>query len=243
MQASSTAYLEAIFYEQVTDVGTRRKLRQTRGFCNRHMWEAQHMKTAALGVAIIAQDLLDEELSRLLALQHGHPGQFGRSPEPAKLGRQAIHAFIRAWHRRGMCPACEVAIEHEKHALATLLTSWSEGNFAHQFDASSGLCLPHVARLIEQHTSSPALGAFLEAQRRHYARLIAELEKFSRKHNYRRADSSWGSEADSWLRAIAMLAGKPGVYGTDLHRHPSARAPQRWWQNFIARLSTIWGGS
>jgi hypothetical protein len=176
-------------------------------------------------------------------LQQGHLGKFGRSPSTAKLSRQAIHAFIRAWHRRGMCPACEVAIEHAKHALATLLTSWPDGDFVHHFDASGGLCLPHVARLIEQHASSPALSAVLEAQRRHYARLVADLEEFSRKHNYRRADSAWGSESDSWLRAIAMLTGKPGVHGTDLHRRPSAGAPQRWWQGFIERLSTIWGGS
>jgi hypothetical protein len=242
MQRSSTAYLETLFYEQVTDVGTRRKLRQTRGFCTWHMWEARNIKAAPLGVAIIAQDLLEEELTRLSALQRHPIGPFVANLSSHKMSLHALIAFLRAWRQRGMCPACQVAVEHERHGLETLLASWLEGHFAERFDASGGLCLPHVVRMIEQHASHPALNALIEAQRRKYARLVAELEEFSRKHNYRFADSLWGAESDSWLRAIEMMAGKPGVYGTDLHRHPSARGPQRWWQRLIDRISRAWDG-
>ena len=36
MEEASASYLDTLFYEQVTDVGVRRKLRQARGLCNWH---------------------------------------------------------------------------------------------------------------------------------------------------------------------------------------------------------------
>src|SRR5262245_40696906 len=69
VEEASASYIDTLFYEQVTDVGVRRKLRQARGLCNWHSWRAQNIPTVALGVAIIAQDLLDEECTRLSALQ------------------------------------------------------------------------------------------------------------------------------------------------------------------------------
>jgi hypothetical protein len=241
-QASATAYLEALFYEQVTDVGTRRKLRQTRGFCNGHLWEARTSKIAPLGVAIIAEDLLDEELIRLSALRPRLLARLVTPPERDKINPRTLLAFLRAWRQRGMCPACRVAVEHETHALATLLTSLPEADFAQRFEASGGLCLPHMMRTVEQHASHPALNALIESQRRKYARMIAELAAFRRKHDDRLTGSPWGTEADSWLRAIEMLAGKPGVYGTDLHRRPSGGGLQHWWQRLMASIARARGG-
>jgi hypothetical protein len=243
IQASATAYLEVLFYEQVTDVGTRRKLRQTRGFCNWHTWEARTIKTAPLAVAIIAQDLLEEELTRLSALQQRPLGGLLAKPWPGRMSTHALLAFVRAWRQRGMCPACQVAVEHEKHALETLLTALPEANFAQRFEASRGVCLPHVVRIIERHAAHPALKALVEAQRRQYARLVAELAEFSRKQNYRCTDTRWGAESDAWLRAIEMLAGKPGVYGTDRHRHPSGCGPRSWWQGLIEPIAKAWTGN
>ena len=43
MQEYSLRYLDALFYEQVNDVGIRRKLRAAHGFCNWHAWLARKL--------------------------------------------------------------------------------------------------------------------------------------------------------------------------------------------------------
>ena len=67
----SFRYLDALIYEQVNDVDVRRKLRASRGFCNWHAWQTRHIASSALGVAILAKDLISEEMTRLDDLLRG----------------------------------------------------------------------------------------------------------------------------------------------------------------------------
>jgi hypothetical protein len=63
MEEYSRRYLDALFCEQVNDIGIRRKLRATCGFCNWHAWQATKPASSALGVAIIAKDPITEEIA------------------------------------------------------------------------------------------------------------------------------------------------------------------------------------
>jgi len=47
----------------------------------------------------------------------------------------------------------------------------------------------------------------VNAQRRIWERLLAQLSEFIRKNDYRFRDEPVGEEGDAWLRAIAALAG------------------------------------
>ena len=216
LQGHSTSYLDSLFYERVTDVGTRRKLRQARSLCNWHTWEASKKTPAALGIAIIAHDLIDEELTRLAALQRTSFSGFIGRRAGYRIARRSLQAYLRGWRQRDMCPACQVLVEHERYALKTLLDCLPEADFALRFRASAGLCLPHTVRALEFHPSHPALSRLIEMQHEKSAELMAELDEFGRKHDYRFAREGWGTESDSWLRAIEMLAGKPGIYGSDI---------------------------
>jgi hypothetical protein len=237
MEEASASYLDTLLYEQVTDVGVRRKLRQARGLCHWHSWEARKLTTAALGVAIIAQDLLEEECARLAAAQRRALWRRLRPLVQAQLSRPALLAYLRGWLYRGICPACQVVVEHERHALLTTLNFVHEEDFARRFEASAGLCLPHTVRASACDPSHPGLGGLLEVQRRKYACLAAELEEFCRKHDYRFSHEAWGAESDAWLRALEMLAGKVGSFGNDLERHHAKRRPRflwspRWWPDW-----------
>jgi hypothetical protein len=236
MQEASAGYLNVLFYEQVADVGLRRRLRQARGLCNWHSWEARKITTAALGVAIIAQDLLEEECARLAGLQRQ---PLWRSIGPYAAGmisRQALLAYLRGWLRRGMCPACRVVVEHERHALETLLNFLHEQAFAQGFEGSSGLCLPHLVKAVEFHPSHPELSILIGMQRSKYAHLVAELEEFCRKHDYRFSHEAWGAEADAWLRALEMMSGKAAVFGNDIHRSSPAGARHPWLVGLVDRV-------
>ena len=230
MEEASASYLDTLFYEQVTDVEVRRKLRRARGLCNWHSWWARRITSAALGISIIAKDLLEEECTRLAALG---PRSFWRRLADlirAQFAGRAPPAYLRAWRGRAICPVCQVAVEHERHALETVLDFADEGEFSRHFQASTGLCLPHTARATEQAPSHPKLGLFIDVQRGKYARLVAELEEFCRKHDYRFAREGWGTEADAWQRAIETLTGKSGVFGSAIERQHSARRPRFPWK-------------
>lgn len=231
LQQHSSSYLDSLFYERVTDVGMRRKLRQARSLCNWHTWEVSQKTPAAFGIAIIAHDLLDEELTRLASLRRSSLASLIGLRSGWRLARRSVRAYLQGWRQRAMCPACEVLVEHERYALNTLLDCLRQADFAPKFGASAGLCLPHTVRALELHPSHPTLGQLIEMQREKCARLMVELDEFRRKHDYRFGREGWGAESDSWLRAIEMLAGKPGIYGSDVPgSHPgNARRWGRIW--------------
>jgi len=235
VEEASANYLDTLFYEQVTDVGVRRKLRQARGLCNWHSWEVRKIPTAALGVAIIAQDLLGEECARLAELQRRPLWRRRGNHLQARLWRQSLSAYLRGWRHRSICPACQVASEHERHGLETMLNFAHEEEFARRFESSFGLCFPHLVHTAETHPFHPGLIALIEVQRGKHASLVVELEEFCRKHDYRFGREAWGVESDAWVRAIEVLAGKAEVFGNDLQRRHTQHRPRLvelllgWW--------------
>jgi hypothetical protein len=236
VEEASTSYLDTLFYEQVADVAVRRKLRLSRGLCNWHSWRVKDIPTAAFGVAIIAQDLLEEERARLADLQPRlrwpRPGKLFR----AQLARQSLLKYLRGWLERHPCSACQAVAEHERHALETLVNFIHEEQFARHFEASFGVCLPHLVKTAAGHASHPDLRILIELQRGKHAQLVADLQELCRKHDYRYSHQAWSLESDAWLRAIEVLAGKPGVFGNDLQWRQAPRRTRfmqslrKWWR-------------
>jgi Family of unknown function (DUF6062) len=229
MTEYSVSYLDGLLYEQVNDVGIRRKLRDARGFCNWHAWQASKIAGSALGVAIIANDLITAEMGRLDVLLRGPMITGLQHPQQQQIAPKSLRAFIRGWQQKEICPACRVILDHERHALETILNSLHDEEFAHRFERSAPLCILHTSRVAETNGLHPSLRRLIELQRHKYARLGGELEEFCRKHNYRFAHESWGTESDSWLRAIEFLAGKPEVFGNDVHRSQLGGSATRGW--------------
>ena len=64
MNALSLRFLDSLFYERVTDVGTRVNLAKAKGFCNWHVWMSMKIPNSGSGIAIIYKDLLDAEIFR-----------------------------------------------------------------------------------------------------------------------------------------------------------------------------------
>ena len=49
-------------------------------------------------------------------------------------------------------------------------------------------------------------------QQQGWKRLLGELDEFIRKQDYRFREEPIGSERDSWIRAVALVSGQPGVW-------------------------------
>ena len=105
------------------------------------------------------------------------------------------------------CGVCAYLRETEARYVDAMAASlvWPEVQTA--FQASPGLCVPHIQRLIRRarrgtdHWVRMACAAHLDP-------LISELAEIIRKHDYRYAAEPWGEEADAWRRAAARWAGE-----------------------------------
>jgi hypothetical protein len=182
-------HLDNLFYECVTDVGTRRRLRASQGFCNRHAHLATRIPNTDSGIAIIYEDLLRHIIERAETRQ-----------QPPRLRAAA-----------DSCPICETARFNERVFLGELLRWFDDPELQPKYRSSFGLCLPHLQHALDEFTDHPRLPALLAAERDKLVALQAELQEFSRKLDYRFADEPKGCEQTSWRRVIEKFVGKREV--------------------------------
>lgn len=91
--------------------------------------------------------------------------------------------------------------------MAVLLDHGEDDDIVHALTQSEGLCLPHIASLLQFDPSHRHLRAVLAAERACLERLHGDLKEFIRKQDYRYAHESYGREADAWQRAVACFVG------------------------------------
>lgn len=101
--------------------------------------------------------------------------------------------------RPRLCPACATEEETAARALKTLHRRRRE--VAAALEGAPGLlCVDHLDAL-PRGPLKTLFGARLEA-------LVAELDEFIRKQDYRFRSEGVGEERDAWLRAIRALGGR-----------------------------------
>ena len=202
--------LEALLHEQVTDPLTRRGLRQSHGLCPAHTGLLASLPHANLAVAVIYQQLLRdarEQLGQEHAARSGRRFQntVGASP-------------LAMWHRaRAACHLCLTGEARVVSDLAVIRTHFTESAFREHFGRSAGLCLPHLAQLVDLGPDHPMLPAVLAWHETRWRELDEELGEFARKVDYRYTKEPMGRERDSWLRVLRLFAGTrdviPGGFG------------------------------
>lgn len=197
--AESRRYLEAILYEQVTDLDTRRAIRRAWGFCNRHTWMLPAVGGSALGAAIIWEDLVRRVLQRT--------GE-RRRPRAWLAGlRRRRPTLVDLWKRRAPCPACTEAATAEARYLDTMLTFADDADLRAAYACSDGLCLPHLVQAVERGTEGAE--ALVACTRQAWAGIGRDLTAFVGKHDHRNREPYTEAEAAACARAFEMLAGAP----------------------------------
>jgi hypothetical protein len=219
--AAVTSYLQAITYEHVNDPEFRDAIVAARGYCNTHSWRLRELRVA-LGTALMYRDVIRDaaaELARPPA--GGRPDLFGagqgqghggvRGRLSALTGRGAPDSGGRIVDPHRACPACQERDRYELLYLEALLGHIRDERMAQAFADAGGLCMVHLDRLSATTRQSAALERLLAVQRECLLRLHDELTEFVRKNDYRFSGEGMGPERDSWVRAVEIVAGKPGI--------------------------------
>ncbi len=208
-------YLDAIIYESVNDPPTRLELVAASGYCNEHSWQLRDMG-AALGAAIMYRDVLRQAAAAF-------DSRARRDGLRLFSGRRRV-GWSRRWLRgraritgRALadphtdCPACRMREHAELLYLGVLLEHVGETEATDAFRGSAGLCLVHLDRVAAIAPKKAALDRLLKLEGELLRALDDDLSEFARKHDYRFQGEKIGAEGDAWIRAIGLVAGKPGI--------------------------------
>ncbi len=216
--------LNELIGEEVNDPEMRARLVASGGLCNWHTWLLARIEHPALGTAILYRSVLEAARTWLgecdRTVRGQSPGRKLSSRLAARLGLARSASLPRAKTR---CPLCVSAVRGERRALRTVLDFLDHPEFRDAFSHSEGLCLPHMDAAVwlgKSHPNFPRLSAWHNAR---WGELVGELDEFIRKFDYRFAREAWGHERSSWQRAMAVVAGRTGVFGPD--RGDASRRP------------------
>jgi uncharacterized protein DUF6062 len=212
-------HLDALLYEQVTDVETRRRLRGAWGLCNWHTWMLPTLGGARTGAAILHEDVLRVCARRVQALRDRRPSRL--------VGLLRRWRWAPAWPRlveryahRARCPVCVAGRAGEARYVETAVEFIADREFAEAYARSGGLCLPHVVQAIEDHAGADGVRRLLDGTLATWNAVARRLEGFVRKHEYRNTEPMSPAEASACGSAFEILAGAAGVFGNDLHARP-----------------------
>jgi hypothetical protein len=189
-------YFESLLHESVNDPGVREALARSRGYCQRH---AHYLRCHGngLGIAILYQDQIRIFLRSLHNLQ----------TVTSKVARKRTGA-----RRMEACPACRMQNECRKRYGSTLIEWIHDQEMRSALDAGRGLCVPRFLTVLDMPMDSKARTFLIEMQQARMTSLLRELEEFHRKHDYRLSHEGYGSESDSWSRAIRMMVGEHDAF-------------------------------
>ena len=211
-------YVDAFFYESMTNVERRAEIRTARGYCSVHgALLVGHSRM--LGTAIIQHDVINDvlrEVNRILLPTAPHNAE-PALPRRPRLWERLDFSLLRrtlleAIRPKRICPLCEYEEGQEHMLLRTLVNEFHEVEIRQAFAHSSGLCLPHLQTLLRLRETNPrSLRLLLQVERDILQALKAELDEYLVKSNGSYEYEGMGREADAPLRAVKIVSGR--VFG------------------------------
>lgn len=190
------AYLTSVCYEQVNDLDLREQLRSAGGFCRPHAERFIRQRLGQLAAAIVYRDVLNTARKRLAGGWAGRSrsklaGLFGR-------GRPSIRTVPA-------CPGCEVEAEAEGRYLGVLRNRLRDATVRAKYQAGDGLCLPHIDQALQ--TDDAGAETLAEAAIEMLGAIVADLDEYIKKHDYRFHEAVWDGGEDTPERAVERAVG------------------------------------
>ena len=190
------AYLTSVCYEQVNDLDLREQLRTAGGFCRPHAERFIKQRLGQLAAAIVYRDVLNTARKRLAGGK-----VFG--------GRSKLAALFGGGRARPQnappCPGCQVEAEAEGRYLAALRNRLREPSVREKYLAGDGLCLPHIDLALQ--SDDPGAPVLADAAVEMLGTIVAELDEYIKKHDYRFHTAVWDGGEDTPERAVERAVG------------------------------------
>ena len=198
---SVDAYLTAVCYEQVNDLDLRAQLRAAGGFCRPHAHRFLRQRLGQLASAIVYRDVLNTARGRIKEYRPTRGGSFLGGLLGARGGPKGV-----ATGGAPNCPACAALVEAEERYVGTLVSRITRPEVLAKYRAGEGLCLPHLDHALESGGEPARLLA--EAAVESLGTIVAELDEYVRKHDYRFQEESLAGSEDLPGRAIERAVGR-----------------------------------
>jgi hypothetical protein len=193
------AFLGAICYEQVNDLDVREQLRSVRGFCKSHAHLFLKQRFGPLATAIVYRDILATTRRELA-------GSSPRRPNGLR-GLLGLAANREPTRNDGACTACDALADSERRLVEALVGAFKRSGVLERYRGADGLCIRHLELALRHDV--PARNAILEVALTRMDGLVAELEAFIQKHDYRFTDREWNGGEDAPARAVELATGSP----------------------------------
>lgn len=179
-------YIDNLFYESVNDIKTRERLRASLGFCREHARLAVDKRLgSALGFAIIYQDVITNILR----------------------GFEKETTISKVLTAREGCLVCQEQEKTAQLVVSAFVEGLTESRMKEALQTSDGLCMPHLIKVVESIRNLAGVELLRSIHREKLENLRGELAEFIRKNDYRFKDEGFGTESDSWKRAVNKLTG------------------------------------
>jgi hypothetical protein len=207
-------YLSSLLYEFSMELETHAAFRGRRGLCNTHSWMLLQRREGAISLAVLYESAVDEVL-KLLDTPNSAGGRLGR------LFGAGSGALAEKLAPEQPCVCCLHLTESEKRYIDIVNDGFAHAPFTAAYQEGEGFCLPHL-RLVLQAVNTPAhADIVLKHQRAMLTTLKQQLDLYRLRYGLRAVtetgsiEETMGEEATSWRRAIALLAGGEGLFGSD----------------------------
>jgi hypothetical protein len=178
-------HLKSLLEESVTDPVSREALFQSRGFCNRHAWQAVQ-QGKHLGMAVIYGSLLEKGLREL-------------SSKPKFWGKSKSQP----------CPLCESGKKRDSTLVRQFTLSWKDSEKLRTAFSEKGiLCLDHLEKALLEKMEENHRKSLYETGKKALESILKDLNEFLGKQDYHRSHESFGAEKDAWIRAVRVISGE-----------------------------------
>jgi hypothetical protein len=192
------AYLTSVCYESVNDLDLREQLRSAGGFCRLHAERFLRQRLGQLASAIVYRDVLNTARKRLA----GSNGTLGRSRLAALFSGGRARRDPRSLPP---CPGCEVEAEADERYLSVVRKRLREPAVREKYQAGDGLCLPHIDQALQADDDGARVLA--EASVEMLGTIVADLDEYIKKHDYRFHNPVWDGGEDTPERAVQRAVG------------------------------------
>ncbi len=194
------------------------------GFCGKHFGMMYKTQTNRLGLGLILDTYMTEQIARLRKIagekpkaEEGKKSLFGGfKGGKGRDGQRAAQGMCDYWkkHSEGCCICADLERTMERYIDVIFHLYFTQKDFKERFNAGQGYCMKHFDDLCEKAgkmlmpgRQDEFLSALVKQQLENLSRIQEEVNWFTKKFDYRNAQEPWKNSRDALPRGMRKMTG------------------------------------